>query len=305
MKAFALRLLAFCASTLAVIVLAAAFTPPETEAFIFLTRTSKHDTYRRIPEFREWALAGGPELLILGASTGQLGIDPTAFEAYGHSTFNLSSAMQTMEVSEVLLEWSLGLGAKPQAVVLDVYPRVWPQSSSASINDLMVNRPTPLEWPFLKLALRSRNLKTQLNALYFHFRDQLQAPHDWAPQPHGYHRGHTHAEYEVKPVKDFNPKHCEFNDDNLRAFNRLKKQCKRRGIALILSLPPMPCKTEYTKPDAMKGLPWIDGSDWPLERVDTLYYDDHHLRGVGAELYSEWLATQVEYHLADPVLARH
>ena len=31
----------------------------------------------------------------------------------------------------------------------------------------------------------------------------------------------------------------------------------------------------------MEGLPWIEGNDWPLAKVDTLYYDDHHLRGVG------------------------
>ena len=31
-----------------------------------------------------------------------------------------------------------------------------------------------------------------------------------------------------------------------------------------------------------------------VAKVDTLYYDDHHLRGVGAELYSEWVAGQVE-----------
>ena len=72
MKAFALRLLAFSASTLAVIVLAAAFLPLETEAFLFARRTSEHDTYRRIPEFREWARTGGPELLILAASIASL-----------------------------------------------------------------------------------------------------------------------------------------------------------------------------------------------------------------------------------------
>lgn len=305
MKAFALRLLAFCATSLAVLVLFAAFTPPKREATLFSMRTSEHDTYRRIPEFREWALAGGPEVLILGTSTGQLGIDPAAFEAHGHPTFNLSSAMQTMVVSEVLLEWSLGLGAVPDVVLLDIYPKVWPRSSLASTNDLLVNRPIPLEWPFLKLALRSRNLKTLLNALYFHFRDLLQTPRAWAEQPHGYHHGHTHSQHAMSPIKDFNPQRFQFSDDNLRAFKRLKRKCADHGIQLILSMPPLPCKVEYTKPDAMNGLPWIAGSDWPLERVDTLYYDDHHLRGIGAELYSEWLAGQVENYLVEPALARN
>ena len=55
----------------------------------------------------------------------------------------------------------------------------------------------------------------------------------------------------------------------------------------------------------MEGLPWIEGNDWPLAKVDTLYYDDHHLRGVGAELYSEWLAEQVEAVLTDAPATAH
>ena len=303
MKAFALRLLAFCATALTVLALFAAFTPSEMEGEWFARRTSEHDTYRRIPEFREWALKGGPEVLILGPSTGYLGIDPKAFEARGHSTFNLASAMQTLEVSSTLLDWSLELGAKPEAVLLDVYPRLWSADGTASIKDLMVNRPTPLEWPLMKLAFQSGDPKTVLDALYFHIRDRLQPAHAWEPQPHRYHLGHTHSRKEVTPIKHFNPKPALLSDENLRAFMRLKRQCADNGIQLILSMPPLPCKTEYTKPDAMKGLPWIAGSDWPLERVDTLYYDDHHLRGIGAELYSEWLAGQVENHLVEPALA--
>ncbi len=303
MQAFALRLLAFCTTALAVLVLFAAFAPAEMEGEWFARRTSEHDTYRRIPEFREWALKGGPEVLILGPSTGYLGIDPEAFKARGRATFNLSSAMQTLEVSNALLDWSLNLGATPEAVLLDVYPRLWSGDGTASIKDLTVNRPTPLEWPFLKLALQSGDPKTVLDALYFHLKDRLQPAQAWETQPHRYHRGHTHSRKEVAPIKHFNPKPALLSDDNLRAFVRLKRQCEDHGIKLILSMPPLPCKTEYTKPDAMKGLPWIAGADWPLERVDTLYYDDHHLRGIGAELYSEWLAEQVENHLVEPALA--
>lgn len=63
---------------------------------------------------------------------------------------------------------------------------------------------------------------------------------------------------------------------------------------LLLVNPPQLCEEVFEKPEVMEGLPWIEGNDWPLAKVDTLYYDDHHLRGVGAELYSEWLAEQVE-----------
>ena len=300
MKAFALRLLAFCATAFAVLLLFAAFTPSELEGEWFARRTSEHDTYRRIPEYRQFAEQGAPELLILGPSTGYLGIDPAAFQARGHSTFNLASAMQTPEVSLALLNWSLGMGAKPDAVLLDVYPRVWSQSSLPSIKDLIVNRPDPLDGHFLRLAVRSEDPKTILNALYFHFRDRFQKPHDWPSQPHLYQLGHTHSRTEVSPIKYFNPKKPQLNDANREGFRQFRRTCEENGIQLILSMPPLPCKTEFTKPEAMKGLPWIAGSDWPLERVDTLYYDDHHLRGIGAELYSEWLAEQVSALLLAP-----
>ena len=64
-------------------------------------------------------------------------------------------------------------------------------------------------------------------------------------------------------------------------------------MALLVN-PPQMCEEVFEKPEIMEGLPWIEGNDWPLAKVDTLYYDDHHLHGVGAELYSEWLAGQIE-----------
>lgn len=67
-----------------------------------------------------------------------------------------------------------------------------------------------------------------------------------------------------------------------------------RAQNLLLVNPPQLCEEVFEKPEIVEGLPWIEGNDWPLAKVDTLYYDDHHLRGVGAELYSEWLAGQVE-----------
>ena len=49
----------------------------------------------------------------------------------------------------------------------------------------------------------------------------------------------------------------------------------------------------FNSPEVMEGLPRIEGNNWPLVKVDTPYHDDHHLRGAGAELYSEWLAERV------------
>lgn len=66
-----------------------------------------------------------------------------------------------------------------------------------------------------------------------------------------------------------------------------------RAQNLLLVNPPQLCEEVFEKPEVMAGLPWIESNDWPLAKVDTLYYNDHHLRGVGAELYSKWLAEQM------------
>ena len=71
-----------------------------------------------------------------------------------------------------------------------------------------------------------------------------------------------------------------------------QRNLKAQNLLLLVN-PPQLCEEVFEKPEAMEGLPWIEGNEWPLAKVDTLYYDDHHLRGVGAELYSEWLAERV------------
>ena len=78
-----------------------------------------------------------------------------------------------------------------------------------------------------------------------------------------------------------------------KAIANIWKTCAEKGIQLLLVNPPQLCEEIFEKPEVMEGLPWIEGNDWQLAKVDSRYYDDHHQRGVGAELYSEWLAGQV------------
>ena len=79
-----------------------------------------------------------------------------------------------------------------------------------------------------------------------------------------------------------------------KAFANISKTCAEKGIQLLLVNPLQLCEEIFEKPEVMEGLPWIEGNDWPLAKVDTLFYDDHHLRGVGAELHSGWLSAEIE-----------
>ena len=91
----------------------------------------------------------------------------------------------------------------------------------------------------------------------------------------------------------------------MSGLSSIRETCEEKGIKLLLVNPPQPCEEVFEKPEVMKGLPWIEGNDSPLAKVDTLYYDDHHLRGVGTDLYSGWLAEKVETVLTDAPATAH
>ncbi len=78
-----------------------------------------------------------------------------------------------------------------------------------------------------------------------------------------------------------------------KAFANISKTCAEKGIQLLLVNPLQLCEEIFEKPEVMEGLPWIEGNDWPLAKVDTLYYDDHHLERGGGRAVFGWLAGRV------------
>ena len=249
-------------------------------------------TIQRTPDFAERDT--GPDLLFLGSSTCYRGMDPRPFEARGIPTFNLCSSSQTFFNAKHLLHWSLDEEKRPKHLMLDIYPKIWSGSGIESARDLTINNNLAHHAAFQKMAWSTADIQTILKASYFGIMRLFGPLQSAKGTPDRYVSGGL-SYSEQSPVDSVEcvPDTCQLNRTQRRALARIRRTCEEEGIQLLLVNPPQLCEEVFEKPEVMEGLPWIEGNDWPLAKVDTLYYDDHHLRGVGAELYSEWLAEQV------------
>lgn len=266
---------------------------PRFEFLLFGKATQFGHTIFRIPEFVE--LEHTPTLLTLGSSTCYRGIDPRPFANRTIDAFNLCSSSQSFFNSEFLLDWSLDHSKKPKTLLMDVYPQSWNLSGMESARDLTINNDLAFEGAFQRMAWNTLDIQTVLKASYFGIK-RLARPHGILPRTGDVYISGGFS-FSNNAIMDSEPP-CETDTVSLsrkqgRAFERIRQTCEEEGIQLLLVNPPQLCEEVFEKPEVMEGLPWIEGNDWPLAKVDTLYYDDHHLRGVGAELYSEWLAGQV------------
>ena len=69
--------------------------------------------------------------------------------------------------------------------------------------------------------------------------------------------------------------------------------CEANSIQLILINPPILCEPNWTLPHQFDHITVIDGMNWEYSESLEYHYDDVHLRGIGAELYSRWIAPQL------------
>ena len=266
---------------------------PRLEVMLFAKAEQYGHTIFRIPDFAE--RDEKPDLITLGSSTCYRGIDPRPFAASGLNAFNLCSSSQSFFNSRFLLNWAIGQEKAPNVLLIDVYPDAWGLSGVEAARDLTINNNLAYHASFQRMAWATSDIQSILKASYF-------GAKRWFV-PHGTIRGTRDTyvpggfSYSHKATLDSlppcHPDTVAMSRRQERAFKRIRLTCKEEGIQLLLVNPPQLCEEVFEKPEVMAGLPWIEGNDWPLAKVDTLYYDDHHLRGVGAELYSEWLAEQV------------
>ena len=266
---------------------------PRLEVLLFAEETLWGKTVFRVEDFK--GRLNGPDLLILGSSTCHRGIDPRPFQEQAIDAFNLGSCAQSFFNSKHLLEWSIGLDKMPKTVLIDVYPLWWQSNGIESARDLTINNDLAFQWAFQRMAWSTWESQTILMATYFGIK-RIFVPHKRQDETKdiyvqgGFTFSNSLACDTPIPCK---PEKVSLNSLQQRAFKSIRKTCEEKDIRLILVNPPQLCEEVFDKPEVMAGLPWIEGNHWPLAKVDTLYYDDHHLRGVGAELYSEWLALQV------------
>ncbi len=285
--------LTFCATTLAALMIFSMLSQ-RCESMFFANRSTQGQTIFRLPEYRKTARLRKIDILHLGSSTCYRGVDPHAYEDYGLNGFNLCSSSQSISVSLELLRWSLQFENTPGVVVLDIFPSLWSSNGIEATRDIIVNDPAPLEWPFLKMALRTRDIYMVLMTAYFGLKDYF-IPDRSRPTPHFY-KGHGFSYAGVPRNEHQKPCEEELQQMSPHQYNSLRKihkVCKNEGIALLLLIPPNLCSTEHNLPLAFTDVTLINGNTWMKEGADSLFIDNHHLRGVGAAIYSTWLAKEV------------
>ena len=267
---------------------------PRLENGLFAKPNSYGHTHLRITDFLESTKTRSTEIVHLGSSTCYRGIDTAPFADLDHPSFNLCSSSQTFFNSKHLLEWCIDKKTEPKAVTLDIYPGVWQLSGTESTRDLIVNHNHVNEPVFQRMAWSSGDPFNGVLAAYFGLKRAFVPLTNLPGQSDEYRTGgFTFSRRNPLSQLDCDTIYPTLSKMQSRAFQSILNTCKEERIQLLLVNPPQLCEEVFEKPKVMEGLPWIEGNDWPLAKVDSLYYDDHHLRGVGAELYSEWLAGQV------------
>lgn len=257
------------------------------EKYTFYNESSYGDTYRRMADFEGSA---PHDLWLLGSSTCYRGIDPNYLDKTGKSGFNLCSGMQTIKGSKATLQWALKKHPKPSHIILDIYPDFWHSKPYEYFLDVATNHKGDRDIDFDKFIIQSRSIFIPIVSIYHNIKNRTKhARLDTKNRGNGF----TYSE-----AKPFTAPNCKTREVSLSSELEISMQefrdiCSVHNIQLILLNPPQLCEETFERPQVMRNLPWIEGNDWPLSKEDSLYYDDHHLRGVGAELYSNWIADQL------------
>lgn len=249
----------------------------------------------RIPEFEQF-LEDHDEIdyLFLGSSTCYRGIDPHHLYDENLVTFNLGSSSQQMMNSQWLVEMALQK-AHVRTVVLDIFPNIWHLKGIEPARDHLRNNPDSHRAPFLKMAWNTRDPYTLYLYSYFGLKHQFEA---LAPMhaPDDDYRGLGFV-YSIRQVAD--SFHCDPNDDGLkmhlkdrRGLRSIIQQVEGQGGNVILLIPPVKCLKAFELPEEFRQLPLIDARECPLP--DSLFYDEDHLIGEGAILYTNWLSERLK-----------
>ena len=254
-------------------------------------------TAYRIPEFtnydaQEW------DALHLGSSTCYRSLDPRVFSNDSLNTFNLCSSSQTFFNSYYILNWALERGHTAHCVTLDLQPTNWDGDGLESTRDFITNNDHVGDAEFQKMAWASWDPFNILLAFYFRLKRSFKPVIKKTREIETYHKG-GFIESHVNPIKDIEckPQQATLSRRNKRYLRRIQSLCETNDIELILINPPILCAPEWTLPSEFETVQMIDGMDWEHAESLEYHYDDVHLRGKGAKLYSEWLAPKLKAHI--------
>ncbi|MCH2199451.1 MAG: hypothetical protein MK081_11790 [Flavobacteriales bacterium] len=252
-------------------------------------------TNLRIPEFDSLLIAEETiDYLFVGSSTCYRGIDPSVMFEDEVRAYNLCSSSQQIMNARPLVEWALN-HTQVEHLVIDIHPEIWPLSGVEPARDHLRNNNLVSNETFFEMAATTGDPYTLYMWIYFSLRrhfEPLEPMHAKRDEYLG--KGFV---YSNNPPAD--SLICEevFEDmclgwKDLKALRSLVESIESQGGEVTLLVPPVKCLSSFELPEDLAHLKVIDGRECQIP--DSLYYDENHMIGAGAHLYSAWLAKQLK-----------
>ena len=253
-----------------VIISAASMAHPALEREIWGYRNFNYGANNiRLLDFNEACRNGATyDYLFLGSSTTYRSVNPRMLEPHGIEAFNLGSSSQSLRNSFRLLQWAFNHPCRFSEVQLGL-----------DENALTSDYGDPY---------------TVLTWFFYGLRRQLRPAILTSPGADTYiDGGFVFANDEPALEFDCAPKNLEISQESLSLISRIQRLCNQNQTEFRLLIPPSPCNISWSLKRRIQDRT-LDGNEWPGAGVDSMYYDEVHLRGPAANSYSNWLGAKLK-----------
>lgn len=241
-----------------------------------------------------------PDILFIGSSHAYRGFDTRVFEKAGITSFNLGSLAQTPMQTEVLFKKYLDVIA-PKSIIFEVYPILFQNDGVESTADLISNDHIDAE--ICKLAFKSGNIRLINTLIYGVYQEYFRGIRSKFQEKTvirndkyisgGYVEKLVSSAYVEK--NSASPIEIEINPKQLQAFNNCITMVQDRQIPFLMVKAPLPKSTnsnlenleEFNEVINSYGT-YLDFNEL-MQLEDTCFFDFHHLRQQGVELFNERL----------------
>lgn len=236
------------------------------------------------------------DFIFIGSSTTYRSINPEILASHGIKSFNMGSSQQPLSNSIRLAQWINRKGCTPDVFLLDLNASALASDGFESTLDFIMANNQSLDREFGLMAWDRQDPYTGLTWLFYALFRTLE-PTSLQPPKNGAYISGGFIYSTREPAKEFNCRGKSnvqnLTAENIVAIHRLRKVVEESGSQLKFIIPPSPCAIQWDLPaDISANI--LDGNDWPFAKVDSMYYDDVHLRGSAANTYSAWLAGQLD-----------
>lgn len=254
------------------------------------------------------------DILFLGSSHAYRGFDPRLFEARGLRTFNLGSSSQSPLQTRLLVDRYLH-HLNPKLVVMEVFPLTFTTEGVESALDLIAN--DTIRWDMVDMSLRVKNIGVINSLLHGTFRQTLGLDADLVEPPTKENDTYVSGGYVQKgpmsftlrnkqAVLDWDPPAYQWG-----AFEAIMAELKTRQVPVVLVQTPVTSKYRYSAAERDmlaqrfgRYAPYVDLSELFPADDSTLFYDGHHMRQKGVEIFNEAFLDTLEHRGLLPLAER-